>query len=313
MYYSDADPTPRKWDGYDATEQTRDAQQYIVDHAGTDKPFMLVLSWGPPHNPYQTAPQQYRDRFDPAKIQLRPNVSPECQEQARKDLAGYYAHTAALDDLLGDLMNTLESQGIADDTLLVFWSDHGDMIGSQGHQRKQRPWDESIRVPLVMRYARRLGTKARQIDTPITTLDLMPTLLGMSGIKVPDTCEGVDYTPHIREGGPAPTDAALIACFHPFGEYERANNGREYRGVRTNRYTYARTLDGPWLLYDNETDPYQLRNLVNDPAHAAVQQDLEAKLQRLLDAHDDKFEHGDVYIKRWGYIVDERGTVPYQG
>jgi len=312
-YYSDNDPTPRVWDGYDATAQTQDAQQYIVDHSQSDKPFMLVLSWGPPHNPYQTAPKAYRDRFDPAKIELRPNVPSEHQEQARRDLVGYYAHTAALDDLLGDLMDTLESQGIADNTLLVFWSDHGDMIGSQGQQRKQRPWDESIRVPLVMRCPRLFGTTAQQINTPITTLDLMPTLLGLSGNGVPVTCEGVNYTPHIREGAPAPTDAALIACFHPFGEYERGNGGREYRGVRTRRHTYARTLDGPWLLFDNEADPYQLHNLVNDPAHTATQRELEARLQRLLDARDDKFEPGDVYIKRWGYITDERGTVPYRG
>lgn len=309
FYYADT-PERLRWEGYDAMAQTREAQRYIREHAN-GKPFFLALSWGPPHDPYNTAPEKYRAMYDPARITLRPNVPPEKQENARTDLAGYYAHCTALDDLLGELLETLEREGIADNTLVVFWSDHGDMLGSQGQRRKQRPWDESIMVPLLMK-GPVLGGKPRVLDAPINTPDLMPTLLGLCGLSIPKTVEGVDYSRYIRGESPAPEDAALIACYQPCGEYARIHGGREYRGVRTRRYTYTRTLEGPWLLYDNATDPYQLNNVVNQPAYAAVQAELEAKMRSILSRLDDRFESGEAYLKRWGYVTDETGTVPYK-
>ena len=99
-YFADT-PEPLTWNGYDAIAQTRDAQEYIQQHAKSDKPFLLCLWWGPPHSPYNTAPQKYKDMYDPAKIQLRPNVPEKDADKARKDLAGYYAHCSALDDCMG--------------------------------------------------------------------------------------------------------------------------------------------------------------------------------------------------------------------
>lgn len=306
-YYAGDDPARRVWKGYDAIAQTRDAQRYIQKHAGGKKPFALILSWGPPHNPYNTAPKKYREMFDPAAIKLRPNV----KGKGQKDLAGYYAHIAAMDACVGDLLKTIEQGGISDDTIFVFTSDHGDMLGSQGEQRKQRPWDESIRVPLLLRYPRVLGAAARVIDMPINTPDIMPTLLGLSGAAIPKTVEGTDYCEIVR-GLRKPADtAALIACASPFGEYARPH-GREYRGVRTRRYTYVRDLEGPWLLYDNQEDPYQRDNLVGKGAHAELQKEMEARLKQALRERNDQFLPGPKYIKKWGYRVNKRGTVPYK-
>ena len=89
--------------GYDAIAQTADASQYITDHAKGEKPFLLCLWWGPPHNPYETAPKQFKAMYDPAKLVLRPNVPKAMEQQARKDLAGYYAHCSALDSCIGDV------------------------------------------------------------------------------------------------------------------------------------------------------------------------------------------------------------------
>ncbi len=306
-YYGGDDPARQVWKGYDAIAQTRDAQRYIQKHAGGKKPFALVLSWGPPHNPYNTAPKKYREMFDPAAIKVRANVKGKPQ----KDLAGYYAHIAAMDACVGDLLKTIDQAGISDDTIFVFTSDHGDMLGSQGERRKQRPWDESIRVPLLLRYPRVLGAEARVIDMPINTPDIMPTLLGLSGVAIPKTVEGTDYCEIVR-GRRKPADtAALIACPSPFGEFVRPH-GREYRGVRTRRYTYVRDLQGPWLLYDNQTDPYQRDNLVGKAAHAELQKEMEVSLQRVLRERNDQFLPGPKYIKKWGYRVNKRGTVPYK-
>ena len=308
-YYGDANEK-LKWEGYDAICQTREAQRYISDY-DSDDPFLLVLSWGPPHAPYETAPDEYRARYRPEDIELRPNVTDEVAERARADIAGYYAHCTALDDCIGDLLKTLDEKGIADNTIFVFTSDHGDMLGSRGQWKKQRPWGESIMVPFLLRYPAVFGRDGRRFETPINTPDIMPTLLGLAGADIPDTVEGADYSGFLKGEENLDIDSALISCLAPFGQYTREQGGREYRGLYTTRYTYARDLDGPWLLYDNETDPYQLTNLCNDQEHSELQADLDAKLNAKLRELGDEFLPADEYLKRWGYVVNETGTVPY--
>ena len=146
---------------------------------------------------------------------MRPNVPEADKEKARRDLAGYYAHIAALDDCIGDLLQTLRDTRIADDTIFVFTSDHGDMLCSQGGQNKQQPWDESIRVPFLLRYPALLGRQGETIDMPINTPDIMPTLLGLSGIAIPRQSKA-PISPLILTGKSPVTDkAALICCSAP--------------------------------------------------------------------------------------------------
>ena len=320
-YYDNDDPTLRFWDGYDVFAQTADARQYI-EAQSTENPFMLVLSWGPPHNPYETAPQEYRDMYDPRDIALRPNVPPEMAADAREWLAGYYAHCGAIDKAVGDILETLDERGLSENTVLVFASDHGDMLGSQGWTRKQKPWEESIRVPFLLRYPAKLGREARDVEPFLNAHDIMPTLLGVCDLPIPESVEGRDFSAAIEgesisgESPPRPyknahdSEAALLACFHPFGEWSRPAGGQEYRGIRTARYTYCRTLAGPWLLYDNDADPYQLHNLAGDANYSETQAELDALLQRELDAVGDEFLDGMSYINRWGYPLDDSGTVP---
>ena len=194
---------------------------------------------------------------------------------------------------------------------MLFTADHGDLIGSHGEWNKQQPFDEAIRVPLLIHWPKGLGTEGRMPDAPVSSEDLMPTLLGLCGVPVPKSVEGLDYSSYLR-GGANPSDGiAFISCPAPFGQWERRRGGREYRGVRTDRYTYVRDLKGPWLLFDNQTDPCQTNNLVNLPTVAAVQADLEAALTRKLKAQGDEFLPADAYIKKWGYKVDANGTAPY--
>jgi arylsulfatase A-like enzyme len=306
-YYAQNDPKQKIWDEYDAFAQTKDAQAYIAARGKDDKPFLMFLSWGPPHNPYETAPKKYQEMFKAGNIIFRPNIK-ELPPYTRNFLAGYYAHCVALDDALGDLLKTLEEKDIADNTIVLFTSDHGDMLHSQGEWRKQRPWDESIRVPFLVRYPDKVKGN-RTFEMPINTPDILPTLLGLSGLPVPATMDGKDYSTVIRGEQPEPQDhAALIACYMPFGEWLRKQGGREYRGIRTPRYTYVRTLeDGPWLLFDNANDPYQLTNLINTAKGQAVQKKLERQLTKVLKGIDDAFEPGMNYIERWNYPHDNTG------
>ena len=303
LYYGDTD-VKQYWDGYDAISQTREAQKYIQRHAGKS-PFVLFLSWGPPHAPYHTAPEKYRKMFsDPDKLTLPPNVPNSLREKTGQDLAGYYAHMAALDDCIGDIVGTIRDCRIENNTILVFTSDHGDMLYSRGLTKKQKPWEESVRVPFLIRYPAVHGKKGREIDMPINTPDIMPTLLGLSGIAIPEAVEGKDFSGVIRGSQEPDNDAALIMCPVPFHQWSYKRGGREFRGVRTRRYTYARDLNGPWLLYDNKMDPHQLRNLCNNPEYAQIQKDLEKMLAAKLKETNDKFLPGPEYMAMWNYTWD---------
>lgn len=307
-YYGE-DNVRRVWNGYDAIAQTREAIGYLSERP-KDRPFCLFLAWGPPHAPYNTAPEEYREMYAEREIVLRANVPAEDAEKATEELRGYYAHMAALDDSLGELLAALDQFELADDTIVVFSSDHGDMIRSQGSVKKQQPWDESIRVPLLIRPCGE-AREGREIDMPINTPDIMPTLLGMCGLPIPESVEGTDYSRVLSGEAPADNEAVLIQCPSPFGQWHRDLGGREYRGVRTRRYTYARDLEGPWLLFDNETDPYQLDNLCDRSEFSSLQEELEGHLKRLLAERGDAFLPGGDYIRKWGYVVNERGTVRY--
>lgn len=310
-YYADG-PEKLKWEGYDAIAQTHDAQGYIESRAKTGKPFLLWLAWGPPHNPYETAPQKYRDMYSPEKIKLRGNVPDNgiAQARARVDLAGYYAHCAALDDCVGDLLATLKSAGVDDNTIVVFTSDHGDMLSSHAMQRKQKPFEESARVPMLFRVPAKLGIKPRRVEGTINTEDVMPTLLGLCGVAIPKSVEGFDFTGYMRGGKDPSGGAAIVQCDAPFGEFSRRSGGREYRCIRTVRFTYARELEGAWLLFDNEKDPWQLDNLVGKPEHAELLARMDAMLKgKLAEQHDD-FRPAAEYIAKWGYKVDASGTAP---
>ena len=310
FYFGD-EPVKRLWEGYDAIAQTRDVQQYLRDHAKSSKPFLLFLAWGPPHNPYHTAPQKYRAMYRPETLQVRPNVPENKRAECQKNLAGYYAHCTALDDCVGELLSTLKETALERNTLLIFTSDHGDMLGSRGDYEKQQPYDEANHIPLLMRWPAGVGKNARTLDAVINSEDMMPTILGLCNLAIPATVEGLDYSGYIR-GRRDPSDGAtLLSCVAPFGTWPRQKGGKEYRGLRTKRYTYVRDLNGPWLLFDNQKDPCQLTNLVSAPAFAKLEADLDLKLKRKLAQTHDEFLPAAAYIAKWGYRVNASGTLPY--
>ncbi len=308
FYYEDS-PERLKWPEYDAIAQTKSAIGYIREKSKSEKPFLLMLSWGPPHAPYETAPEKYRQMFHPDSVKLRPNVPEELREKARKDIAGYYAHIAALDDCMKELLAAVKESGIEENTIFVFTSDHGDMLYSHGEVKKQKPWDESLIVPFLLRFPKKLGNAQKVIEMPINTPDIMPTLLGLSGIEIPATVEGSDYSKVITGEGKAENEAVLIQCPVPFHQWNYELGGREFRGVRTKRFTYVRDLNGPWMLYDNLEDPYQMNNLLGTDEMIFVQSDLENQLLELLQKTNDKFLSGAEYMKMWNYSWDRNDSV----
>ena len=300
LYFEGSDPTPKYWPGYDAFAQTDDAIAFMENRAKTNDPFCLVLSLGPPHFPLNTAPAEYRAVFKDREILLRDNVPESQRVEAADMLRGYYAHMAALDRCFDRLLSSLDRAGIAEDTIVVFTSDHGDMMLSQGLTTKLHPWDESIRVPFLLRYPRKLGLKGRSLRTPLNAPDIFPTLLGLAGLPIPDSVEGTSHA-GIMTGKPEVNTerGTLLSLPVPITEARRYGFA-EYRGLRTPRHTYVRSITGPWLLYDNETDPYQMHNLIGKPDAKTLQSRLDRDLNAELKRRKDDFLPAAEYIRRAG-------------
>jgi arylsulfatase A-like enzyme len=309
-YYANDSDELQYWDGYDAQAQTADAINYIGSRTDQDKPFLMLLSWGPPHAPYDSAPDKFKQLYKPEEIELRDNVPDSLAEVAKRDLAGYYAHCSALDDYFGQLIEQLKNCGLYDNTTILFTSDHGDMLYSQGEEKKQRPWDESIRVPFLLKPAGEFTPQL--VDAPIDAPDIMPTILGMNELAIPESVEGYDFSEYIQGGDDPTAGAALLSCPHPFGQWNRPKfGGREYRGLRTARYTYIKDLTGSWLLYDNKIDPFQQHNLIGDDKYIKLIAELELILADKLARINDEFLSGEEYIKHWDYSVNHLGTIAY--
>ena len=272
-YYDGDDAEIKTWSGYDAFAQTDDACAYINQH--TENPFFLVLSLGPPHFPHHNAPKEQQQKFTPEAITFSPNVvfddaefdDAEFEAFTRKEAAGYYAHIAALDQCVGDVVEALKANDLTEDTLLIFASDHGEMMGSHNRKPfiKQIFWDESCRVPFLLRYPPLTAAQQnRKVMTPLGTVDIMPTLLSLCGLEIPAPVEGDDLSACIRDQVELEDHVALYMSVSPFSGGNYLDPA--YRAVRTNRHTFVRTSEEGYYLFDDVEDPYQLKNLADTPA-----------------------------------------------
>jgi arylsulfatase A-like enzyme len=187
---------------------------------------------------------------------------------------------------MGRLLHRLDELGIAENTIVIYTSDHGDLLRSHGELWKRWPWEESIKVPFIVRWPGHVPAGQRT-DTLLGTVDIGPTILALLGLDIPDDMQGMDLS-HALLGrsGPEPESAFIMYIRPPDGNYmtQKMPQLVDYRGVRTKRYTYTRRRDDgvvrPWQLYDNQRDPYQLDNLIDDPQCREVCQEL----SRMLDA-----------------------------
>jgi arylsulfatase A-like enzyme len=304
-YYYGDEPEPIWIEGYEPTAQTDLAMDWLREASGTNEPFCLWLSYGPPHCPYDHVPTRFLRMYDADALPLRPNVP----EADRRIIAGYYAHITALDWNFGRLLWALDDLGLADSTLVIFTSDHGDMLFSQGRGWKSKPWAESVLVPFLARLPGviRPGTIE---SAPFGLVDLMPTLCAIGGAPVPEACDGTAW-PDMLLGRPGPRPTST-----PIYLYLRAvpQSFPEWRGVVTERHTYARFADRAWVLYDDVADPYQLNNLADNPAHADLQQRMETELAAWLKRLDDDFAPAEELVRRFGVAVDSNGVprIKYQ-
>jgi arylsulfatase A-like enzyme len=299
FYYRDTDEKiPIK--GWEPDTQTDLAIKFMEEH-NEGPPFCLFLSWGPPHDPY-IAPEKFLKMYDPDKIKLRENVF----ISNNSIIANYYAAITSLDWNMGRLMEAMDKMGIADNTILVFTSDHGDMLFSLYLFQKQWPYEESISVPFIIRYPKRI--KSGQVnDVLLGTPDIMPTLLSLMGIDIPNTIEGTDLSRFITGNTTEPEpDSVLIEVITPCARVQDRTGMRAWRGVRTKRYTYARFREEDWILIDNKLDPYQRRNLIYNSEYNGLREKLSAKLDEWLNKTNDPFLPGSAYYNIRTEMIHDR-------
>lgn len=283
---------PYRLPGYEADALTDVLIDRIVTRAADRQPFFAVLSMQPPHDPY-VAPAEWMERHSPSAVELRSNVPavPAVVERARRDLAGYYAMIENIDWNLGRLRDALERAGIARNTYLVYFSDHGDLHGSHGQFRKTSPYEEAIRIPFVIggavpNYPVAPGRSA----VPLNHVDIAPTTLGLCGVDVPEWMAGRDLSGLCLRNRPAPEppESALLQLCVPTGHGDSVN--RPWRGVVTaDGWKYACLEGQPWMLHDLNEDPFEMANHAFNNRYRAERSRLHGMLSAWLDATGDRF------------------------
>lgn len=283
-YYWTEDGDKVMFHKWEASGQTDQAIEFL-DESTEEQPFCLFVSWHPPHNhgggnpgDYWgfDAPEEFKALYNEDKIVPRGQL-PNTAENRRMTL-GYYAMCSEVDHHFGRLIKKLEEKGFADNTLVVFTSDHGETFGAHAAQcHKGNPEDVSVRIPLLMRLPGVIPADHTS-QLLIGMLDVPSSLLGLMGQEVPSNWDGLDLSAAIRNRNDDAVDSVPIFNFKP-----------SWRGVYTHRYTFAmenieRTPDmhtrfGSDLpdrrkivqnfnvLYDREVDPLQLNNLTNTTKH----------------------------------------------
>jgi arylsulfatase A-like enzyme len=279
---------------YKPTLMTNKAIRFIEENSRSRAPWLFFLSWIPPHTPY-AAPKKFRQHYE-GELKLAPNV-PEGlpAAYARACLPDYYGMVESLDVEFKRILDALEKAGVAEDTIVCYSSDHGDMVGSQGYKAKRWPYEESARVPFLIRYPRAIRA-GQVIADPFSTVDVYPTLAGLAGVKAPVDIDGLDYSPLLTgKATSPPRDYVFLQMMYAYVPWPG------WRALRTRRYTYARTVKGPWLLYETAKDPYQMNNLVGDPASQPLVEQMDKRLAAIMretgDSWDIKATTGD--IKNW--------------
>jgi choline-sulfatase len=251
------------------------------------EPFFLVVSFTHPHDPWEVrAP--YWDRYDRGAIEL-PTVGPippasadphsvrlreMCDadraapddEQVRTARHAYFAALSYVDERIGEVLSALRDGGLADDTIVVFTSDHGELLGERGLWYKMAFFEASSRVPLIVHAPGRLA--AGRVAEPVSQLDIMPTLLDLAGVAVHDGLDGASLAPLLRGGAPAPRPRDVVS------EYFAEGVSAPAVMIRRGDQKYIWCEGDPEQLYDLSEDPDELTNQAANPAYADVRADL---------------------------------------
>jgi arylsulfatase A-like enzyme len=271
-----------------STELFADSAISFLRRPQTDNPFFLYVPFTSPHDP-RTAPRQYQDMYDPAKIAVPPNFLPEhpfdngelkvrdellapfprTPQIIQQHIADYYAMISHLDAQIGRILQTLQETGQAGNTLIVFAGDNGLALGQHGLMGKQSVYEHSVRVPLIL--AGPGIAPGVQSDAFCYLIDLYPSLCQMCNLPVPAHADGKSLLPTLRGEKQIVRDSLLFA----YKDFQRAYRTREHKLIEYSVKNVRHTQ-----LFNIAADPWETRNLADDPAHADTLQRLRRDLRR---------------------------------
>jgi arylsulfatase A-like enzyme len=265
------------------------AIQYL--RAKRDKPFLLACGFTKPHSP-PTAPKRFFELYDVAKIPLPGDFAPRPAvpagfpkasvtgngdlfiqrdanaEEARKVIQAYWASISWVDWNVGRVLAELDRLKLRENTVVIFWGDHGYHLGEKGKWSKHGSlFEVGTRVPLIIAAPE---AKSAVVRKPVQSLDLYPTLCELCGVPIPPGLEGHSLTPLLKN--------PEASWDHPAYSVSGGTNRLAGVAVRTERYRYAEWDGGKGgaMLFDHASDPHELKNLADEPALARVREDLAA-------------------------------------
>ena len=262
-------------DQWSAEHETDKAIEMLGEFAGN--PFALVVSWNPPHPPFEMLPHGVHPHLaDGASLLNRPNVTDDIRAEAERVAPLYFTAVEEIDAQLARLLARLDELNLRDDTVVMFTSDHGTQLGSHGLIAKNVPFQESMLIPCVVAHP---GLPAGStVDVLLGSLDFAPTLLGLvgHGDLVPDRFQGDDLSGVIRGLEPADESRAV-----PFFRFTAEPDAYQARGLRTARHLWVLATEAgatTRTCHDVIADPFQL-DPVTDPE---LDRELSGRLQALL-------------------------------
>jgi choline-sulfatase len=270
------------------------AVRALFDHARKrpGEPFFLVASFTSPHDPWEL-PGRYWDRYDPDDIPLPavPAIPYEeadphsrrlrdmcgtdaaalSDEQIRRARHAYFAAISYVDERIGEVLGALREAGLEDDTVVVFTADHGEMLGERGLWFKMAFFEDSARVPLVVRGPAELVRPGARVAAPVSQLDIAPTLLELCGVASDEALAAIDgasLAGVLREEGGGEGEGARDAPV--VAEYLAEGVTGPAVMVRAGALKFVRCPGDPDQLYDLAADPRELRNIAGDERGAAL-------------------------------------------
>ena len=286
-WYDDDENHRYKISGYEPIKQTDLALEYL--EKTNNKPFFLSLCYGPPHDPYFDLPEGAKEHFAEKDILLRENaIDQKAQDMALrgKDLrelyAGYYAQISQLDIQIGRILKWVRQSGHEKDTVVIYTSDHGDMLGSHGFANKQLWYEESARVPCVF-YGP--GLEPGKRNSPFSLIDLAPTIAGLCGLEMSGV-DGCDLSSCVKSAGGKAQEYVYFYSYVPCHQASM-RKVKSWRAITDGRYKLVaddrRQVRG---FFDLSEDPLEMNDLKDSGEKRETIVRLQKALDREVKRHD---------------------------
>jgi arylsulfatase A-like enzyme len=315
LYRTLPDGGPKGYEALHDAKVVQSALDALGELTRQEKPWCLFVGPVGPHDPYNV-PEKFVKKINPADVTLpasyadtledKPRIAQRqrrqiwdqlSEEEVRESIAHYWAYCNLEDALFGEVLDALEASGQADDTLVLFLSDHGDYLGAHGlYMKGVAAFREAYHIPCIMRWPKGIEASGRSVDAFITLADFAPTFLELAGVPVPEGLTGRSMVPFLQ--GETPDD-------WPDAVYSQFNGVELYytqRIVATKSHKYVYNGFDFDELYDLENDPAEMVNVADRPEYQEIKQALVRKMWHFAAREQDMIfnAYGTVALAPWG-------------